>query len=113
LPLHEPQRKPVALADLAIPLAVLVLQPVGWRQRPDAGRMILGVGGIGIDFGTAVEPEAGFFDQGDGHVFADIAVAGLRLLRQVRAAAVPDDAEYAAGLERAMKGAQCARQFVL
>src|SRR5688572_24247965 len=55
--LDELERKAVALADRLVLRAVLVLQAVGWRQRPHALGMVLGVLRVGVDFRFRHQPE--------------------------------------------------------
>src|SRR5688572_8620465 len=104
--LDELERKAVALAYRLVLRAILVLQPVGRRQRPDALGMVLRVLRVGVDFRSRRQPEACALDQRDRIVLAHVARFHLRFLTLVRAPAMVDDAEHAAGLERAMEGAQ-------
>lgn len=71
--LDEFQRHAVAFADAQIAVSVLFAQSQGRRQRSDPFRMVPVIGGIGIDFRSVQQFEAGFFRQGDNSVFADIA----------------------------------------
>src|SRR5690606_23309580 len=104
--LLELQRETVALADRLVLRAVLVLQAVGRRQRPHAGRMVLRVLRVRVELGAADEPESGLLDQRDRVVLAHVTALHLRFLRQRVAAPMVDDTEDAAGLERAMERAQ-------
>src|SRR5258708_1356100 len=80
LSFHELEREAVALAYGGVLRAVLVLQPVGRRQRPDAFGMVLRVLGIGVNFGSAGQLEARFLNQLDRVILAHVARFHLRFL---------------------------------
>src|SRR5512134_1911978 len=90
LALLEPEGEAVALPDRAVLLAVLPLQAVGGRQRPDAGGVILGIPRVGVGLRAADEAKARALDERHGVVLAHVARLHLRFLREVGAAAVVD-----------------------
>src|ERR1044072_2756642 len=94
---HELQREAIAFADLAIAGFVAIGEP--GRQSPDAFFVILGVLGIGVDLRARQQPEACRFDESNRVLLVHVTRGRLRILRNLRIAAMSDDAEHTARLE--------------
>src|SRR5262245_44020436 len=75
--LAEQQRHAVALADGGIALAVLVAETVVRRQGPDAGGIVGGIVGVGVDLALRDEREAAALDHRDHVLLPQVALAAV------------------------------------
>src|SRR6266545_6231280 len=86
--LHELERHAIALADGRVLRAVVVTESVGWRERPDAFRIILGVFLVRIHFGLARQLETGSLDLLDDPFLGEVAFFRALFRHGVRLRAV-------------------------
>src|SRR5262249_12255879 len=102
----ELENEIVGFADGRIFGSVLIAEPKGRGQGPNALRPVGRVLRVRVDLGGAYEFEARLLGKRDRIVLANIAVYRFRVLRGVPLAAMVLEAEHPAGLQRAIEGGE-------